>query len=214
MREITQNAAYNEMVFMSDSADPLSGKTGLTLTITLSKNGGAFASVTPTVTERGNGWYSLAFTSSDTDTLGDFALHIEATGAEDTDTLSQVKPAVQDANTVEWNGTAVADLYSADIQFTRDQANTQDEYTVTWFKNGVRLTSGITSPSIQAVKRADGSSLITGTAMTQVGTTGTYKYDATGSQRQTVGEASLIIVSATIDSNTRSFSRLVGRDST
>lgn len=42
----------------------VTGKTGLTLTITASKDGAAFGAITPTVTERGNGWYNLALTSS------------------------------------------------------------------------------------------------------------------------------------------------------
>jgi hypothetical protein len=115
-------------------------------------------------------------------------------------------------------GTATAlgsayDLYSADIQFQRDEANTQDEYTVTWFKNGVRQTSGITSPTIQVINRSDGSNLIASTAMTQIGTTGSYKYDE-ATNRLTAGEAAVAVVSGTIDGSARTFSRIVGRDST
>jgi hypothetical protein len=39
----------NLMVFMTDSTDHVSGKTGLTLALTASKDGAAFASITPTV---------------------------------------------------------------------------------------------------------------------------------------------------------------------
>lgn len=109
--------------------------------------------------------------------------------------------------------TAAYDLYSADIQYTVDAANTQDELTVTWFKNGVRQTSGITVPTIQVVKRADGTDLIASTTPTQIGSTGSYKYDE-ATNRLTAGEAALVIVTATIDGSTRSFSRLIGRDST
>lgn len=91
MKELKQSTAYDFMVFMTDSADHVTGKTGLTLTITASKAGAAFASISPTVTERGNGWYSLALTTSHTDTLGDFALHITASGADPTDCLAQVR---------------------------------------------------------------------------------------------------------------------------
>lgn len=87
---IPQNSSYNLMVFMVDSGDHLSGKTGLTLTLTASKAGAAFASISPTVTERGNGWYSLALTSSHTNTLGDLALHITGTGADPNDSKGQV----------------------------------------------------------------------------------------------------------------------------
>jgi hypothetical protein len=87
---LKQSTARNLSVFMTDSADHITGKTGLTLTITASKDGAAFASITPTVTERGTGWYSLALTTSHTDTLGDLAFHITSAGADPTDLVRQV----------------------------------------------------------------------------------------------------------------------------
>jgi hypothetical protein len=87
MRTLKQSTARTIMVFMVDSADHISGKTGLTLTITASKAGAAFASITPTQTDRGSGWYSLDLTTTHTNTLGDFALHITGTGADPTDVL-------------------------------------------------------------------------------------------------------------------------------
>ncbi len=75
---------------MTDSTDRVSGKSGLTLTITASKDGAAFASITPTVTDLGSGWYNLAMTTSHTDTLGDLALHITGSGADPTDLLIQI----------------------------------------------------------------------------------------------------------------------------
>ncbi len=78
------------MVLMVDSTDHVTGKTGLTLTITASKAGAAFASITPTVTERGTGWYSIALTASHLDTLGDFAMHITGTAADPADVLLDV----------------------------------------------------------------------------------------------------------------------------
>lgn len=90
MRELKQSTAANVMVWMADSADHLTGKTGLTLTITASKDGAAFGSITPTVTERGSGWYNLALTSSHTDTLGDLVLHITSSGADATDLYARV----------------------------------------------------------------------------------------------------------------------------
>lgn len=125
-----------------------------------------------------------------------------------------------------WNGTAVAtpanagypivdlhtDLYFADIVLQRQISGGTDEYTVTWYKNGVRITAGITSPTIEVVKRSDGTDLIATTTMTQIGTTGSYKYDATGAALETAGNSYLVIASATIDSATRSYARLLGRD--
>lgn len=90
MRILKQSTAVNVMVFMTDSSDHVSGKAGLTLTITASKNGDAFSSVTPTITDRGNGWYNLALTTSHTDTLGDLAIHITSAGADPTDVICNV----------------------------------------------------------------------------------------------------------------------------
>lgn len=104
-------------------------------------------------------------------------------------------------------------IYHADIQFIRDSTNTQDEYGVTWFKNGARVTSGITSPTIQVVKWDDGTNLIASTAMTEVGSTHTFKYtSASLSERQTLGGMYLVITTATIGGSSRTFSWLLGRD--
>lgn len=75
---------------MTDSTDHVTGKTGLALTITASKDGGSFGAIAPAVTERGSGWYSLALTGAMTDTLGDLGLHITASGADPADPLFQV----------------------------------------------------------------------------------------------------------------------------
>lgn len=98
MRNLKQSATANVMVFMTDAADHVSGKASLTLTITASKDGTAFASITPTVTERGNGWYALALTTSHTDTLGDLALHITGAGADPTDLLCRIVAGSLDAD--------------------------------------------------------------------------------------------------------------------
>jgi hypothetical protein len=90
MRELKQSTAANLAVFMTDGADHVTGKTGLTLAIAASKDGAAFASITPTVTELAYGWYKLALTTGHTDTLGDLALHVTATGADPTDLACRI----------------------------------------------------------------------------------------------------------------------------
>lgn len=104
------------------------------------------------------------------------------------------------------------DLYHADIDMAKDDTNSQDEYCITWFKNGVRQTSGITSPTIQVVKYADGTDLIASSTPTEIGSTGSYKH-VESTNRITAGEPVLVIVGATIDSAARTFSRLIKRDS-
>lgn len=91
---LKQSTARNVLVFVTQSADHVSGLTGATLTITASKDGGAFAGIAPSVTERGSGWYSVALTAAHTDTLGDLALHITATSADPTDLVRQVVAAL------------------------------------------------------------------------------------------------------------------------
>ncbi len=201
---LKQSTARNIPILMVDDTDHITGKTGLTLTIEASKNGASFGSISPTVTELTHGWYNLALTTSHTDTLGALCLNITSTGADPVDERYEVVASLP--------GTLADDLYHADICVTR-QSTTRDEYSVTWFKNGVRVPSGITSPTIQIVKRADGTDLVASTAMTQIGTTGSYKYDASGGEQATLGEANIAIVGATIDGSARSFSRLISRDS-
>ena len=117
---------------------------------------------------------------------------------------------------IETSGVVLAsseDVYWADIHFTRDSANGKDEYEVVWIKNDAPITSDITEPTIQVVKRADGTDLVEEVAMDdEIGTTGAYKYDE-DTNRLTLGEAALVIVTATIDTATRTWSRVVGRDS-
>jgi len=90
MRLLNTSTSVNVMVFMTNQSDHTTGLTGATLTITASKNGGAFGSISPTVTERGSGWYSIALTTSHTDTAGDLVLHATATNADPLDLLLNV----------------------------------------------------------------------------------------------------------------------------
>lgn len=90
MTILKQLTASNIMLFMVDSADHRTGKTGLTLSFSISKGGGPFSSVSPVVVERGNGWYSVALTAIMTDVLGDLALHVTAVGADPLDVVYSV----------------------------------------------------------------------------------------------------------------------------
>ena len=97
MEPLKQSTARNKAILMVDSADHISGKAGLAagMTIYLSKDGAVAALITPTVTEISAanmpGHYSLAFTTTHTNTLGDFAVHISATGADPCDFILPVE---------------------------------------------------------------------------------------------------------------------------
>lgn len=83
-------ATYPIVFFMADSTDHVTGKTGLSPTVTLSKNGAAFGAAAGAVTEIGNGFYKVAGNATDSNTLGSLILHAEATGADDTDMILAV----------------------------------------------------------------------------------------------------------------------------
>lgn len=88
MRMRLQSSTDHSIAFlMVDSADHVSGKTGLSPSVALSKDGGAFGSALGAVTELSNGWYKLAANATDRDTLGELAIHISAAGADPTDML-------------------------------------------------------------------------------------------------------------------------------
>lgn len=84
------------MVFLLvQTADHITGLTGVSPVVTLSKNGAAFGAAAGAVTEVGSGWYSLAGNATDRNTVGTLVLHATATGADPTDekyTIVQYDP--------------------------------------------------------------------------------------------------------------------------
>lgn len=90
MAILKQSTTYTRAFLLVESADHITGLTGATATVNLSKAGGAFAAAGGTVTEIANGWYKIALTTTDTGTLGDLAFHITATSADPTDFVDQV----------------------------------------------------------------------------------------------------------------------------
>lgn len=91
MIPVKVGTAITLKVFMADSTDHVSGKTGLTLSCYLSKNGEtSFASISPAQTGIGYGWYNVTLTASHINTYGPTALHITGSGADPTDILLNV----------------------------------------------------------------------------------------------------------------------------
>jgi hypothetical protein len=105
-----------------------------------------------------------------------------------------------------------AHTYQAKVWVFDDDANVADRYVTIWHKDGQALTSGITSPTIQVFKSADGSDLVASSAMTQIAATGTYRY-VESTNRMVTGVAYVAKVQATIDGSTRTWFQPVGRDS-
>ncbi len=79
------SADYPITFFMVDATDNITGKTGLTPTVLISKNGGSYLAANGAVTEKGGGVYTLAGNATDRNTLGELWIHITATGAATVD---------------------------------------------------------------------------------------------------------------------------------
>jgi len=82
MHDTQLTTATSIMVRMIDSMDHVSGLTGLTPAVSVSKNGGGFVTISPVVTERGLGWYNIDLTAADCDTLGELVVMAQAPGAD------------------------------------------------------------------------------------------------------------------------------------
>lgn len=115
-----QSSTANSMPFlMVLASDHTTGATGLTPTVTISKNGGSFASPSGAVTELANGWYLLAGNATDRATLGAFIIHATGTGADPADALFNITFSSPFAETLsdvsKWLGTAVATPATAGV---------------------------------------------------------------------------------------------------
>lgn len=90
MASLKQSTTYTRTFLLVDSSDHVTGKTGVTPTVTLSKAGAAFGAAGGSVTEVSSGFYKIALTTTDTNTLGDLAFHATGTGCDPTDFVDQV----------------------------------------------------------------------------------------------------------------------------
>ena len=90
MAILQKSTAHNRMFLMVESADHITGLTGATVTVTLSKNGGSFGAAGGSVTEVSSGWYYVALNTTDTGTAGDLAYHCTAASGDPTDFADQV----------------------------------------------------------------------------------------------------------------------------
>ncbi|HVC95878.1 MAG TPA: hypothetical protein VND64_19465 [Pirellulales bacterium] len=86
MKDRQQNSTNHAVPFlMVLASDHITGATGLSPTVTLSKDGAAFGAAAGAVTEIGNGWYLLAGNATDRNTLGELAIHATAATADPSD---------------------------------------------------------------------------------------------------------------------------------
>lgn len=86
-----------------------------------------------------------------------------------------------------------------------------DHYLATWYEDSEPLVSGVTNPQITVVQAADGARLIEEADMEEVeDTDGVFRYDE-ASDRLTAGQAYIIIATATIDGQTRTWIQPISR---
>lgn len=94
MANLKQSTIFTRTFLMVQSSDHITGITGATVAVKLSKAGGTGASAGGTVAEvdstNNPGLYKISLTTTDTNTLGDLAFHCTATSADPTDFIDQV----------------------------------------------------------------------------------------------------------------------------
>lgn len=182
--------------------------------VAISIDGSSYGNATNLPTHTGRGNFSLALTAAETKGSG-IAIIIQDTVPkvwEDQSLLISTYGSVSGRYAFNFDSLTWQSVYYADINFNIDNANSKDEYTVSWFKDSVALSSGsISSPTIQVIKRADASNLVAQTSMDYIGSIGVLKSDQ-ASNRISLGEAYIAQVTAIIDGSTQTWRKLFSRD--
>lgn len=96
--------------FMVLASDSKTGATGLSPlpAVQIRKPGGAFAAAVGAVTELGFGWYQVALTVVDTDTVGTLAFHVTAATCDATDFEDEVTSGGTASSVIDFSAGAVA----------------------------------------------------------------------------------------------------------
>ena len=119
------NGSTPVMVFLMVSTDDgTTAVTGITPAVQISKNGGAFAAATNSVTEIANGWYKVTLTATETNTNGPLIVRATGTGAIEWRDVALVRKAQPDVNlySVESGVTIDANIVSEDAGYTPSDA--------------------------------------------------------------------------------------------
>jgi hypothetical protein len=134
------------LVFHALSSDHVTGGTGLSPTILLSKAGGGFGSPAGVVSEVGVGWYKLTPTAADTGTVGTLAVHSTAATADPDDFVLDVVPAA----TLPWSSGYLLDLFNryASRPTTDEVTDTQKYRWLSEAQTGVVADIAARSPNV------------------------------------------------------------------
>lgn len=90
MAAYPQSVAYTRTFNAYLASDHVTAATGLTIVVTLSKAGGAYAAAGGAVTEISNGLYKIVLTTTDTNTVGDLAFRGAVATMDDVKFVDQV----------------------------------------------------------------------------------------------------------------------------
>lgn len=221
MEKVVGGDRWNNATFAFE-ASPSFADSSITLTEGSAENLGTYSG-SPTGSVGSPGWVRIRVhdTSLSNITIGVIDCYVEsgnevaspspslATTTQLTTVEGKIDTVDGVVDAIKLKTDTITDIYTAQIEFAKDTANTRDEYNVTWLKNGIPQTSGITSPTIQVVKR-DATNLVASTAMTNSGSGVLIYNEATN--RTTAGESYKVITVATIDAASRTFTKWIGRD--
>tara|TARA_R110000868_G_scaffold143298_1_gene361347 strand:- start:5677 stop:6654 length:978 start_codon:yes stop_codon:yes gene_type:complete len=183
---VTQSTTTWALVFlMVQSSDHITALTGASPTVTLSKNGGAFASPAGAVTEIASGWYKVAGNATDTNTLGPLILHATAASGDPVDMVFEIVAyapqstalglsLAKTTNITGFNDIAATDIVSAGAITTSSGK-----------VSGVILTDTLTTYTGNTVQTGDAYARIgaAGAGLTALGDTRIANLDTTVSSR-------------------------------
>lgn len=88
--QITSGTTPTIVFLLVSSVDDKTAITGATPAVTLSKAGGAFAAATNAASEISSGFYKIALTALETNTVGALAIRATATSADEWRDIHQV----------------------------------------------------------------------------------------------------------------------------
>jgi hypothetical protein len=90
LKQSTQRNVQLKLFLSSDSKSPATGRGGASSTVTISKDGGAFAAATNQLAEISGGWYNLTLSAADTNTLGGLIVRVVSAGCDDAERVLQI----------------------------------------------------------------------------------------------------------------------------
>ena len=98
MYELRQSVAVVITILMVDATDDETAETGKSLTVYISKNGGAFTTTTNSAVEISRGWYQLTLTATEVNTLGALIIEADASGCDTWRTVYNVVAATPEVS--------------------------------------------------------------------------------------------------------------------